>query len=82
VIGEELAYAGSSAGVTLQSDITVDYLIDYGSEEQTKRFLPGMVSGEIITAIAMTEPGASSDLQGARTTARRDGEHWGAHEIP
>ena len=76
VIGEELAYAGSSAGVTLQSDITVDYLINYGSEEQKKRFLPGMVSGEIITAIAMTEPGTGSDLQGVRTTARRDGNHY------
>ena len=76
VVGEELAYAGSSAGVTLQSDITVDYLINYGSEEQKKRFLPGMVSGEIITAIAMTEPGTGSDLQGVRTTARRDGNHY------
>lgn len=76
VIGEELAYAGSSAGVTLQSDITVDYLINYGSEEQKKRFLPGMVSGEIITAIAMTEPGTGSDLQGVRTIARRDGNHY------
>jgi alkylation response protein AidB-like acyl-CoA dehydrogenase len=76
VIGEELAYAGSSAGVTLQSDITVDYLINYGSEEQKKRFLPGMVSGEIITAIAMTEPGTGSDLQGVKTTARRDGNHY------
>ncbi|MES3029217.1 MAG: acyl-CoA dehydrogenase family protein [Pseudomonadota bacterium] len=76
VIGEELAYAGSSAGVTLQSDITVDYLINYGSEEQKKRFLPGMISGEIITAIAMTEPGTGSDLQGVQTTARRDGNHY------
>ncbi len=76
VIGEELAYAGSSAGVTLQSDITVDYLINYGSEEQKKRYLPGMVSGEIITAIAMTEPGTGSDLQGVKTTARRDGNHY------
>jgi alkylation response protein AidB-like acyl-CoA dehydrogenase len=76
VIGEELAYAGSSAGVTLQSDITVDYLINYGSEEQKKRFLPGMISGEIITAIAMTEPGTGSDLQGVKTTARRDGNHY------
>ena len=76
VIGEELAYAGSSAGVTLQSDITVDYIINYGSEEQKKRLLPGMVSGEIITAIAMTEPGTGSDLQGVRTTALRDGNHY------
>lgn len=76
VIDEELAYAGCSAGVTLQSDITVDYLINYGSEEQKQRLLPGMVSGEIITAIAMTEPGTGSDLQGVKTVARRDGNHY------
>ena len=76
VIGEELSYAGSSAGVTLQSDITVDYIINYGSEELKQRLLPGMVSGEIVTAIAMTEPGTGSDLQGVRTTARRDGNHY------
>jgi len=76
VVGEELSYAGSSAGITLQSDITVDYINNYGSEEQKRRWLPGMVSGEIISAIAMTEPGAGSDLQGIRTTARRDGNHY------
>ena len=76
VIGEELSYAGSSAGVTLQSDITVDYIINYGSEEQKQRLLPGMVSGEIVTAIAMTEPGTGSDLQGVKTTAIRDGDHY------
>ncbi|MBA4013355.1 MAG: acyl-CoA dehydrogenase [Phenylobacterium sp.] len=76
VIGEELSYAGSSAGVTLQSDITVDYIINYGSEELKQRLLPGMVSGEIITAIAMTEPGTGSDLQGVKTTAIRDGNHY------
>jgi alkylation response protein AidB-like acyl-CoA dehydrogenase len=76
VVGEELAYAGSSAGITLQSDITVDYIIHYGSEEQKARWLPGMVSGEVISAIAMTEPGAGSDLQGVKTTARRDGNHY------
>jgi acyl-CoA dehydrogenase len=76
VIGEELSYAGSSAGITLQSDIVVDYIINYGSEEQKQRWLPGMVSGEVITAIAMTEPGAGSDLQGVRTTAKRDGNHY------
>lgn len=76
VVGEELSYAGSSAGITLQSDITVDYINNYGSEEQKRRWLPGMVSGEIISAIAMTEPGAGSDLQGVRTTARRDGNHY------
>ncbi|WBX85702.1 acyl-CoA dehydrogenase family protein [Sphingosinicella microcystinivorans] len=76
VIGEELCYAGSSAGITLHSDIVVDYLINYGSEEQKRRWLPGMVSGEVITAIAMTEPGAGSDLQGVKTTAKRDGNHY------
>jgi acyl-CoA dehydrogenase len=76
VVGEELAYAGSSAGITLQSDITVDYIVHYGSEEQKQKWLPGMVSGDVISAIAMTEPGAGSDLQGIRTTARRDGNHY------
>ena len=76
VVGEELSYAGSSAGITLQSDITVDYINNYGSDEQKRRWLPGMVSGDIISAIAMTEPGAGSDLQGVRTTARRDGNHY------
>jgi alkylation response protein AidB-like acyl-CoA dehydrogenase len=76
VIAEELAYAGSSAGITLQNDITAEYIEVYGSEEQKRRYLPGMVSGEVIAAIAMTEPGAGSDLQGVRTTARRDGNHY------
>ena len=76
VIDEELAYAGSSAGITLQNDITAEYIETYGSEEQKQKYLPKMVSGEIITAIAMTEPGAGSDLQGVRTTARRDGNHY------
>ena len=52
------------------------YLLDLATEEQKKRWLPGFCSGEIITAIAMTEPGAGSDLQGIRTTARRDGDGW------
>jgi alkylation response protein AidB-like acyl-CoA dehydrogenase len=76
VIDEELAYAGSSAGITLQSDIVADYLVNYGSEEQKQKWLPKMVSGEAITAIAMTEPGAGSDLRGVRTTAKRDGNHY------
>jgi alkylation response protein AidB-like acyl-CoA dehydrogenase len=76
VVAEELAYAGSSAGITLQSDIVAEYIERYGSPEQRERFLPGMVTGEVITAIAMTEPGAGSDLQGIRTTAKRDGNHY------
>jgi alkylation response protein AidB-like acyl-CoA dehydrogenase len=76
VFDEELAYLGSSAGFTLQSDIVLDYLVNYGSEEQKRAYIPPMVTGELITAIAMTEPGTGSDLQGVRTTARRDGNHY------
>ena len=76
IVGEELSYLGSAAGFTLQSDIVADYLVHYGSEEQKKRYLRGMVAGTTITAIAMTEPGAGSDLQGMKTIARRDGNGW------
>ena len=76
VIDEELAYAGSSAGITLQSDIVCDYIVNYGSPEQQAKWLPLMISGQAITAIAMTEPGTGSDLQGIKTTARRDGNHY------
>lgn len=76
VIDEELAYAGSTAGITLHSDIVADYLVAYGSEEQKRHWLPRMISGETPTAIAMTEPGAGSDLQGIRTTAVKDGDDY------
>jgi acyl-CoA dehydrogenase len=76
VIDEEMAYQGATTGLALQSDITAPYIEQYGSEEQKRQWLPKMVSGETITAIAMTEPGAGSDLQGTRTTARRDGNHY------
>jgi alkylation response protein AidB-like acyl-CoA dehydrogenase len=76
VIDEELAYAASTAGITLHSDIVADYLVAYGSEEQKRFWLPRMVSGETVTAIAMTEPGAGSDLQAIRTSARRDGNDY------
>ncbi len=76
IIDEEVAYGGTSLGFSLQSDIVVNYLISYGSEEQKRRWLPRLVSGETITAIAMTEPGVGSDLQGIRTTAKRDGNHY------
>ena len=69
VIDEELSYAGSSAGITLQSDIVAEYIVSYGSDEQKAKYLPKMISGECITAIAMTEPGAGSDLKGIRTSA-------------
>lgn len=76
VVNEELAYCGTSAGFSLQSDITANYFERLGTDEQRAKYLPGMVSGEIITAIAMTEPGAGSDLQGVRTTAVAEGDHF------
>ena len=76
VVAEELSYMGSAAGFTLQSDIVADYIELYGSEELKKKYLPRMVSGDLITAIAMTEPGAGSDLQGVKTTAKKDGNHF------
>ena len=75
VLCEELSYLGSSAGFTLQNDITANYIERLGTDEQRAKYLPGMVSGDVISAIAMTEPGAGSDLQGIRTTAIKDGNH-------
>jgi len=76
IVAEELSYLGSAAGFTLQSDIVADYLVHYGSEEQKLRYLPGMVDGLTISAIAMTEPNAGSDLQGLKSIARPDGNGW------
>ena len=60
----------------MHTDIIVPYLSSLGTDEQKQRWLPGCVSGETITAIAMTEPGAGSDLQGIRTTAVDKGDHY------
>jgi alkylation response protein AidB-like acyl-CoA dehydrogenase len=77
VMAEEQARAGASGpGFGVHTDIIVPYLSSLGTEEQKQRWLPGCVSGEIITAIAMTEPGAGSDLQGVRTTAVDKGDHY------
>ena len=76
VIDEEISYGGTALGFSLQSDIVVNYIVSYGSEEQKKHWLPKLVSGEVVTAIAMTEPGVGSDLQGIRTTAKKDGNHY------
>jgi len=79
VIGEECQRAGLGSfglGITLHNDICLPYFLTYCDEEQKRRWLPGIVSGELITAIAMTEPGIGSDLAGMSTTARRDGDHY------
>jgi acyl-CoA dehydrogenase len=77
IVDEEGTYSGGAAtGFSLQSDIVVNYLVSYGSEEQKREWLPKLVSGEVVTAIAMTEPGTGSDLQGIRTTAKKDGNHY------
>ncbi|MEH6637851.1 MAG: acyl-CoA dehydrogenase family protein [Porticoccaceae bacterium] len=78
ISSEEIGYAigGGSCSFALQSDITAYYLLNHASEALKQRWLPGMVSGEIISAIAMTEPGAGSDLQGTRATAVRDGDEY------
>ncbi|PAX08669.1 acyl-CoA dehydrogenase family protein [Sphingomonas lenta] len=76
IVDEEMSYNGVPAGFSLQSDIVADYIVHYGSEEQKVEWLPKMVSGEVVTAIAMTEPGTGSDLQSIRTTARKDGNHY------
>ncbi len=77
VIAEEFAYAGiggAGLGITLHNDITIPYYIELCSDEQKRRWLPQIASGELITAIAMTEPGTGSDLASVGTTAVRDGD--------
>ncbi len=77
ILGEELARAGAHGpGFGVHNDIIGPYLQRLGTPEQFERWLPGYCSGEIITAIAMSEPGAGSDLQGMRSTAVRDGDHY------
>lgn len=77
VIMEELTRIRESGfTMNLHSDIVVPYIASFGSEEQKQRWLPGCVNGNIITAVAMTEPGAGSDLQAIKTTAIKDGDYY------
>ncbi|MCW2847473.1 MAG: acyl-CoA dehydrogenase [Marmoricola sp.] len=77
IVSEEQTRAGvSGPGFSVHTDIIVPYITSLGTDEQKRRWLPGTVTGEIITAIAMTEPGAGSDLQGVRTTAVDKGDHY------
>ena len=74
IIGEECCAAnlgGFSVGITLHNDVCLPYFLEYCNSEQRERWLPGIVSGELITAVAMTEPGTGSDLAGIRTKAIR-----------
>ncbi|MGG3468294.1 acyl-CoA dehydrogenase family protein [Neobacillus pocheonensis] len=77
VINEELERVGTGlVGIGLHNDIVVPYITAYGTDEQKQRWLPKCVTGEIITAIAMTEPGTGSDLANIKTTAKLDGDHY------
>jgi alkylation response protein AidB-like acyl-CoA dehydrogenase len=79
VISEEIQRSGVGAaglGITLHNDICLPYFLSLATEEQQQRWLPGIASGELITAIAMTEPGIGSDLASMSTTAIRDGDRY------
>lgn len=79
ILAEELArhpVSSGLAGIALQNDIVFPYFLNLANEEQKERWLPGIARGELITAVAMTEPGAGSDLSGIRTSAVLDGDHY------
>ena len=77
IVAEEISRVGGSGlGFPVHTDIIVPYISQLGTEEQKQRWLPGLVSGELISAIAMTEPGAGSDLQGIKTNAVDKGDHY------
>ena len=77
IFNEEQNYAGlTGPGYSITNELVVPYLMAFANEEQKKRWLPGLATGELIGALAMTEPNAGSDLQSAETTAIRDGDHY------
>lgn len=79
IIAEELArgnLGGAGNGMTLVNDITTPYFLEYCNDDQAERWMPGLATGELISAIAMTEPGTGSDLAGIQSTAVRDGDDF------
>ncbi|MCV7419714.1 acyl-CoA dehydrogenase family protein [Mycobacterium yunnanensis] len=76
IVEEFTRYGLPSPGLSLQNDIVGPYFANLANEEQQARWLPGYITGELIGAVAMTEPGAGSDLAGIKTTAVRDGDDW------
>ena len=77
IMMEEMARAGATGPTFyLHSDIVAPYLVDFGTEEQKRYWLPRMATGEVVVAVGMTEPSSGSDLQGMRTTAIRDGDEY------
>ncbi|WP_310287814.1 acyl-CoA dehydrogenase family protein [Microbacterium trichothecenolyticum] len=79
IMGEELAHnpvSDGMAGIALSNDIVIPYFTDLTNDEQKQRWLPGIAAGELIVAVAMTEPGTGSDLAGIRTSAVRDGDDY------
>ncbi|PPJ25736.1 acyl-CoA dehydrogenase [Nocardia nova] len=77
IVAEEVTRASSGGpAFTLQNDVLAPYMLDLTNDEQKARWLPGFARGELVAAVAMTEPGAGSDLQGIRTSARKDGDDW------
>ena len=77
IVDEECARSGlTGIGWSIHSDVAVPYIVRLGAEMQKAKYLPGCVNGDIVTAIAMTEPGTGSDLQGIKTTAVRKGDYF------
>ena len=79
VIGEELSAMGfisQAVGFSIHSDITVPYIMNYGTQEQKEKYLPACITGDIVLALAMSEPAAGSDLHGIKTTAVKDGNDY------
>ena len=77
ILSEELERVGSGLmGIPLHCDIVAPYIDSFGTEEQKSKYLPLFITGEMISAIAMTEPGAGSDLAGIQTTAVKEGNHY------